>query len=149
VSATSDDWPARVFHTRRGRHRRACHNVDEVEAFFADRGFTVLAPEGHDLGEQVQLARHAEVVAGFGGSGMYQVGFTREPTKVIAIATEAYPANNEHLMAALLGHDLHLVVCTPDVRRPDPSKFSAEAYASGFTFDLDVDGAAVDAALAG
>jgi hypothetical protein len=52
-------------------------------------------------------------------------------------------------MAALLGHDLHLVVCTPDVPRPDPERFSAEAYASGFTFDVDVDGAAVDAALAG
>ncbi len=149
AASTREDWPARVFHTRRGRTRRACHNVAEVEAFFAERGFTVLAPEDHDLADQVDLARHAEVVAGFAGSGMYQIAFTREQTKVIALATEAYPAHNEHLMAALLGHDLHLVVCTPDVRRPDPEKFSADAYASGFTFDAAVDGAAVDAALAG
>ncbi len=136
--ATRDSWPERVFHTR-GGHRRACRNRELVEDLFRGLGFEIVSPAQHSLAEQVQLARHARTIAGFAGSGMYQIAFTGEPKHVIAIGAESYAAHNEHLMAALLGHRLDLVVCRADVPRGDPPKFSAASYASSFEFDTSED----------
>jgi capsular polysaccharide biosynthesis protein len=135
-------WPERIFHTRSGV-RRACRNRAEVEDLFRSEGFEIISPAEHSLAEQVQLARHARTIAGFAGSGMYQIAFTGEPKHVVAIAAEAYAAHNEHLIAGLLGHRLDLLVCRADVPRADPRRFSGASYASSFEFDLDEDAAAL------
>jgi len=123
----------RIFCSRRPG-KRTCHNAAEVEALFAGQGFTVLYPEDHPLSEQVGLVRRAEVVAGFAGSGMFQVAFAQEPKHVISVSSESYTASNEYLISALLGHRLDLVLCRPDHPRIG-ARFSEETYHSDFTYD--------------
>ena len=105
-----DDWPRRIFVSRRIT-KRACLNADQLEAEFRDAGFDVVFPEDYALGDQVALFRNAEVIAGYAGSGMFQTLFVPQPRHVIQIASEAYGPRNEYLIAATLGHRLDSVIC--------------------------------------
>ncbi len=126
-------WPRKVFCSRRAVRKRACHNSDEVEGLFAAAGFEVVHPEDLPLPDQIRLVREAEVVAGFAGSGMFQIAFAGAPKHVILIGSESYVATNEYMISSVVGHRLDLVHCRPDV--PAGSKFNAAAYQSDFTFD--------------
>jgi capsular polysaccharide biosynthesis protein len=138
LAARGEPSPARrVFLTRR-QAKRACRNREEVEGWFADAGFRVVAPETLPLADQVRLVRDADVVAGFAGSAMFHIALAQSPLHVIVIGPETYPAHNEQQMAALRGHRLDHVVCKPDVPRADG--FSLEAFHSDFVVDPDREG---------
>lgn len=139
AGATRQDWPRRLFVSRRPSLKRACHNGAEVEAWFAERGFEVVYPEDHPLADQVAMFRAAEVVAGFAGSGLFQLAFVKEPTTVITLAPDSYTARNEHVIAAARGHRVVSVWSRPDEDQP-PGGWNQRAYASGFTFDFDDEG---------
>jgi len=130
--------PRRLFCSRRPG-KRTCHNAAEVEALFADHGFTVVLPEDHPLPEQVRMVRDADVVAGFAGSGMFQIAFAGGPKHVVLVGSESYTASNEYLMASVVGHRLDLVLCRPDVPKAK-RRFDNASYQSDFTFDPDREG---------
>jgi len=110
TAPSGNDWPRRIFVSRR-TGKRACVNGAQLEAEFQQAGFVVVFPEDYPLGHQVELFRQAEVIAGYGGSGMFQTLFVSEPKHVIQVASEAYGQRNEYLIAAVLGHRLDRVVC--------------------------------------
>lgn len=89
------------------QHRRGCRNQDEVERFFADRGFLVLYPEEHPLEEQVAMFAGARVVAGFAGSAMFNLMHARRLEAVVVLSHDAYVHRNEHMFARLHGAQLH------------------------------------------
>ncbi|WP_134741173.1 glycosyltransferase 61 family protein [Nocardioides sp. 503] len=103
--AEDQDWPRRFFVSRR-TDKRSCTNGAEVEAIFAEYGFQPVYPEDYSLGEQVRLFRAAEVIAGYAGSGLFQMAFVTEPTHVIMVGAASYTMRNEYLMAAVHGHRL-------------------------------------------
>jgi capsular polysaccharide biosynthesis protein len=130
--------PLRVFCSRRPG-KRTCHNAAEVEALFAEHGFAVVLPEDYPLAEQVRLVRDADVVAGFAGSGMFQIAFAGGPKHVLLVASETYTASNEYLISSVLGHRLDLVLCRSD--RPRRGRgFDNASYQADFTFDADREG---------
>ena len=86
-----------------------------MEALFADHGFTVVHPEDHSLPDQARMVRDAEVVAGFAGSGMFQIALAGGPKHVVLVGSESYTASNEYLISSVVGHRLDLVLCRPDV----------------------------------
>lgn len=135
----------RVFLTR-AHGKRACRNREQVERWFTDAGFRVVSPETLPLADQVRLVRDADVVAGFAGSAMFHIALAQRPLHVIVIGSEAYPAHNEHQMAALRGHRLDLVVSRPDVPRTDG--FSLEAFHSDFVVDPEREGRFLRSVLA-
>lgn len=110
TAPAQDDWPRRVFISRRIA-KRGCVNGEQLEAEFEAAGFEIVYPEDYSLGHQVALFRNAEVIAGYGGSGMFQTMFAEEPKHVIQVASEVYGPRNEYLIAAVLGHRLDSVVC--------------------------------------
>ena len=57
------------------------------------------------------------MVAGFAGSGMFQIAFAGGPKHVILVGSESYTASNEYLISSVVGHRLDLVLCRPDVPR--------------------------------
>lgn len=125
----------RVFVSRRVA-RRGCRNLPEVEDLFRSYGFEVLYPEDLPLPAQVALFREAEVIAGFAGSGMFNVQYCETPREVIVLGPTSYPSRNEYLICAAAGHRLTYVWSQPDpeeVRGPQPQ------YA-GFTFDMQSEG---------
>lgn len=128
----------RVFLTR-DHTKRACRNAAEVEELHRRHGFAVVRPETLPLPEQVRLVRDAEVVAGFAGSGLFHVALTGGPRHVVVVGHEGYPAHNEQLFSAALGHRLDLVLARPDV--PAGERFSRDAFHSSYAVDWDREGA--------
>ena len=138
--------PRRLFLGRRSA-KRACTNADELTAEFTAAGFEVVHPEDHPLAEQVAMVRRAEVVAGFAGSGMFHVALAGRPTHVVVVASESYPAHNEYLMSAVLGHRLDVVACEPEVPRVD-GRFDRESFHSDFTYRPEREGIFLRSVLA-
>lgn len=130
AQAEAADRPRRIFLSREGLDHRSCRNTDEVEAIFARYGFTVVYPEQHPLPEQVALFRAADVIAGFSGSGVFQMALAKQPKRVILLSHSAYGARNEYFIAAARGHEVDAVISRPD---------EPERHAS-FFFDVDQEG---------
>lgn len=129
ATETPRELPRRFFCTRR-IPKRGCRNTEEVEALFKAQGFEIVLPETLPLGVQVQLFRQAEVVAGYAGSGLFQLAFTPTPKPVVTISHDRYSAVNEYLMASVLGHRIDQVTSLPD----------EDDFQSTFTFDHDREG---------
>lgn len=124
----------KIFVTRRRRGNRVCRNGAEVEALFARHGFAVVRPETIPVPEQAALFAQAEVVAGFGGSGMFNLLFADVLETLIVLNQSAYWGRSEHLFAAALGVDSHFFWSDPDPGHPDGSY---EAHQASWTFDFD------------
>lgn len=139
AQAAPREWPRRVFLSRR-ETKRACVNGPEVEQVFAEYGFEVLFPEDYSLGEQVRLFRAADVIAGFAGSGMFQIAFVPEPRTVIQVGSQAYGPRNEYLMAAVRRHRLTGIVC---------QAHDGRGLAADWWYDEQREGPALRALLAG
>ena len=125
----------RIFLSRR-QARRGCRNVGEVEALFATYGFEIVHPEDLPLPAQIKMFREAEVIAGFAGSGMFNMQFCPSPRHVIVLAPTSYPSRNEYMICAAAGHRLDYVWSTPD---PEEVQGPKPQYA-GFRFDFENEG---------
>ena len=84
-----------------GRASAPATTPAEVEGLFAAHGFAVVYPEDHPLPEQARMVRDADVVAGFAGSGMFQIAFAGGPKHVILVGSESYTASNEYLISSV------------------------------------------------
>lgn len=143
--APSHRW---LFVSRRDLlSNRACRNTRAVESFFAERGFSVIYPEDWSLSEQAGMFAHAEVIAGFGGSALFNVMFARKLKTLIVLNHEAYTARNEHLFTALMDVTVHYFWSTPDVQHP-VGGWNQKAYYSGWEFDFERNAIDLDAVLA-
>jgi hypothetical protein len=136
--ASERDRPDRVFLTR-PPGKRGCANAPEVEELHRRHGFHVVQPEALPLPDQVRLVREASVISGFAGSGMFHTALTGAPKHVVVITHGAYPAHNEQMFAAVLGHRLDLVVARPDV--PRGARFDRRSFHSPYTLDFEREGA--------
>ncbi len=116
--------------------RRTCHNATAVDEFFSDRGFEIIYPETLDLSVQASIFANAKVIAGFGGSAMFNMMFARNLQTAIVVTHEAYTARNELLFASLFDCDLHYFWSTPDVPHP-VGGWSGAAFESNWTFDFE------------
>jgi capsular polysaccharide biosynthesis protein len=130
-------------------NRRGCRNQEEVESFFASRGYHVFYPEQLPLAEQVALFAGARVVAGFAGSAMANLMHCQRLEAVVAISHNAYVARNEHLFASLLGAQLHYFWQAADVETPRGVKRSKASDRSSFAFDFASQGDDLGRVLAG
>ncbi|MCW2494706.1 glycosyltransferase family 61 protein [Jatrophihabitans sp.] len=137
VDPSAPNWD-RLFLTRNPAGFRSCHNTAEVEAVFRKYGFKILSIEEYDLGVQAGIASAAKVVAGFGGSAMFNLMYGRDVQNVIVLNHEKFTARNEHLYASLLGAREDWFWSTPDT----------DEFHSGWTFDFDRNGADLEALLA-
>lgn len=142
------DRGRRIFLSRRIK-KRACRNTDEVESFFAGHGFAVIFPEDYPLGEQIRIFREADVIAGFAGSGMFNLMFVPEPKDVIVVASESYYAQNEYQIAGARGHRVVVAWCASEAPWTEGVGFpmTDEAMQTPYEFDLDHAGAFVEEAL--
>jgi capsular polysaccharide biosynthesis protein len=139
----------RVFLSRRDTlGNRRCLNRAEVEQRFAAEGFEIVYPEDYPMRHQAGMLEHARVVAGFGGSAMFNTLFAEHLEKMIVLNQEGYTARNEHLIALALGVDIHYLWSVPQVQHPEGG-WSQEAYKSNWMFDFRRLGTALDELLAG
>ncbi|GAA0958562.1 glycosyltransferase family 61 protein [Frigoribacterium faeni] len=114
---------------------RPCRNVEDVEEHFRRRGFAVVRPETMSLAEQATLFSGADVVAGFGGAGMFNVLFAAAPKAVILLSHESYLAKDEQLFGLLSGAQVHVFWSAADVPRVEGS-WNPDAFKSAWEFDF-------------
>lgn len=143
AAAPEGRYPERIF-CARTKPKRPCRNAAEVERFFEERGFQVVHTERYPLAEQARLFRDAKVVAGYAGSAMLNLLFSGEPKPVVLVASEAYHARNEYLVAAALGHRLYVAWCDAGAV---PGPLSSSLQHAEFSFDVDREGAWVEQVL--
>ena len=137
--------PERIFVTRRGGSR-ACRNSDEVEKAFADAGFDIVFPGGMTQPQQATLMAGARVVAGFAGTGMFNLAYAHQVEHVVVLSQDSYDARNEHLFAAVHGSAVAYFFNPAEIAHP-PGGWSEEAFHSPWSFDFDRNGAALQARL--
>ncbi len=129
VTSTSE----KIFVSRRPGDKRHCRETPGVETFFAEQGFRILFPEDHSYTDQKTIFSSARVIAGLGGSGMFNMMFA-PGARVILISGTSYNAENEHLIAAANGNELHYFWGPSDIAMPQ--NFSLTAFRSDFSFDV-------------
>jgi hypothetical protein len=86
--------PERIFlsRSRLTNNVRAADNETQIDAFMADRGFTVVYPEELPLARQIALIRGAKIIAGCDGSALHLALFGRPGQRLLAIDSR-YVAN--------------------------------------------------------
>jgi capsular polysaccharide biosynthesis protein len=139
--------PELIFVTRSGG-ARACRNLADVERVFADAGFAVVHPGGMTLPQQATLFAGARVVAGFAGTGMFNLAYAHAAQHVVVLSQDSYDARNEHLFAAAHGAAIDYFFSPADIAHP-AGGWSYEAFHSPWSFDFDRHGDALDALLRG
>lgn len=137
----------RIFVSRREGHRR-CHNVEEVEAEFRAAGFRIILPGALSRAEQAAVFSGARVVAGFAGTGMFNLAYSHQVEQVILLSQDAYDARNEHLFAAVHGSAIDYLWSPADISHPAGGR-SYEAFQSPWSFDFERNRAALHDAIDG
>jgi capsular polysaccharide biosynthesis protein len=126
----------RVFISRSGKWwRRVCRNLPEVEDLFKAHGFTIIYPEHLDLAAQAAVFATTPVIAGFGGSAMFNVMHAKNLKAMILLGHEAYTARNEFLYGSLIGGPTHYFWSKPDTPHP-VGGWSQAAFDSNWEFDF-------------
>ena len=140
------DLPRRVFVGRNGGLRRRCLNNTEVETRFKEHGFQVVYPEQLDISDQIRMFSEAEAVAGYAGSGMFTMAYSKNHPTWIVLGSRAYTANTEYMIAGLYDDPIRYMLCEPEIKQP-AGGWSADAYFSDFSFDFGRDGDQLDSIL--
>lgn len=126
--------PEKIFISRRPGSRRTAVNTKEIEKTFARRGFMIIYPEDLPYVEQVHIFAAAKVIGGFAGSGMFNMMFSPQ-AKIILIAGDSYTAENEYLIAAANGNEVHYFWGESKVQSKD-ERHDPVAFASDFHFNV-------------
>ncbi|NSY19998.1 DUF563 domain-containing protein [Neorhizobium sp. AL 9.2.2] len=72
------------------KEKRRLTNEDQVEAYYADRGFTIVHPQHHKIEDQIAIFAGARLIAGPAGSGLHNTLFSQKDTRVLIIASSAW-----------------------------------------------------------
>ncbi len=92
--------PRTVYLSRSGQSYRKLTNETEVEDLFRSLGFRVVRPEELPIEEQVRIVAEAELIAGPGGSAMFDVAFQRHLKSVLIVIPATYAEITEWLFLA-------------------------------------------------
>lgn len=135
----------RIFVTRREGNRR-CRNVAEVEQLFASHGYRIVKPASMNVSEQATTFASARVVAGFGGTGMFNLLFGMDVRTLIVLNQDAYDSQNEHLFATAFGADAYYFWSAADIAHP-ANGWSYKAFQSDWEFDFRTNGPSIQSLL--
>lgn len=125
----------RIFISRRPGDKRNCVNSAEVEEYFRRRDFAIYFPEDHSYLHQVETFARAKKIAGFGGSGMFNMMFAPH-ADVLILTSDGYSARNELLLAAANGNDLTYVWGPAEQRPIKLGRHDRRSFRADFTIDL-------------
>lgn len=147
ISPGIADGPKKIFIGRKaGSSTRVCRNGADLENKFRESGYMVVYPEDLSIADQISLFRSAQHVAGYAGSGMFNLMFSGGAKDIIVIGSESYDAVNEYLIASALGGNLTYFWCVPDLPQPS-SGWQLTSFFSDYEFDFRQDGELLDRVL--
>jgi capsular polysaccharide biosynthesis protein len=98
-------------------------NEAAVEMLFEGFGFRIVRPEGLSLDQQIALIANARLVAGPGGSAMFNLAFQRRLKSVLLIVPEFFMQITEWLLLAGVNCSVNYHVGTRDPAATGPVNF--------------------------
>jgi capsular polysaccharide biosynthesis protein len=110
-----DEWPSRVYISRRKARNRQVVNEPELEARLEERGFETYVLEELSVDDQIALFSGADVVFGLHGAGFTNALFASDATVIELFGSTVYSTVYYH-MASGLGFQYGAVRC-PSVAR--------------------------------
>jgi hypothetical protein len=115
----------RIFISRAGRALQApgyrqLMNEEALITTMTALGFAVVEPELLSFEEQIATFANADVVAGLGGAGMYNVLFCHPGTKVIDIESSAFFMPGHSRLFAAMGMQYGIIFGEQDASDPAP-----------------------------
>jgi Glycosyltransferase 61 len=127
ASAQGDTWesigrafdrgegPARVYLSRsRWHHNRLLIDEAAVERRFQAHGFTILHPQELTVAGQIAAVRHARLIAGSAGSGMYLSAFARRGARKLILSPRNFTFRDDQLISHLRGEQIAYILCAPE-----------------------------------
>lgn len=117
--------------------RRKCLNAEKLENMFRDKGFEFYNPEKHSWKDQVKTFSDAEVIAGYAGSGSFNMMFASGQKKLIMIGSTSYTSANEHYICSIKGFDLTYFVGDSLIKQENG--WSVKAAMSDYYFNYERD----------
>jgi capsular polysaccharide biosynthesis protein len=125
--ALPGDYPSRIYISRSNVESRQLVNESAVEHLFAAYGFTIIHPQDIPVAGQVSLFANAELIAGPGGSGLYNLAFQEKLRSVFILVSDTFVQNAELMLCAFHDVSVHCFFGSPaplDPDNPDPSSFA-------------------------
>ncbi len=126
------DRPAaadRIYVSRRANPTRRLVEEEAVEAAFAAHGFRIVHPEGHDIHEQMRLFAGARLIAGCGGSNMFNLAFQGRAEAVLVLVSPLLIHRSEQFLCARPDGGASLDVLIGHVREADMLRHPGSVHA--------------------
>lgn len=101
----------KIFINRRNTFSRRIINEEEVQNYLKDNEIEEVFLEDYDLNEQANIISNAELVIAIHGSGLTNLIFARENTKVIEIFPPHMMVDCYWILCNLLGLKNHQLIC--------------------------------------
>jgi len=120
-----------------GGDRRKCLNAERLENMFRLKGFEFYNPEKHSWKDQVKTFTNAEFIAGYAGSGSFNMMFSSGHKKLIMIGSTSYTSANEHYICTIKGFDLTYFVGDSLIKQENG--WSVKAAMSDYYFNYERD----------
>lgn len=97
----------RIYVSRTGVEKRRLLGEERLEAFLAGKGFEIIRPETMKFAAQVNLFRHARVVAGCVGSALYNCIFSAPDAQRMIFAPNLFYTRNDLMLGRKLATPPH------------------------------------------
>ncbi|MED4080644.1 DUF563 domain-containing protein [Halalkalibacterium halodurans] len=110
-----------VSRSRLKSNRRRLINETDVERLFSRNGFQIIHPQELTIKEQINLFRHAQVIAGPLGSAMYNCVFQTKPTKKLLLTYEKFIKMSDLLINTSTNGLLYYFAGTEHKQNKSPS----------------------------
>lgn len=133
----------RIYVSRTGAEKRRLLGEDRLEAFLAAKGFEIIRPEGLSFAAQVNLFRHARVVAGCVGSALYNCIFSAPDVQRMIFAPNRFYTRNDLMLGRKLTSPPHYFF------GESLANNAREAMLADWTIDLDALERRIDEVIAG
>lgn len=109
-----EEWPTRVYVSRRKNKTRAVRNEPEVEAVMRHEGLAVMYPQDLSFRDQIALFSSAELVVAPHGAGLANLVWAERISRVIEIFPASYVNDVYARLSRMMGAEYRYVVCKPD-----------------------------------
>lgn len=92
--SNNQNFPDKLYISRKNSMVRSCENEADFESSLIEKGFKIVLLEELNFFEQVQLFMNAEYIIGAHGSGLANIIFSNNATKVIEIIPTGFKSRN-------------------------------------------------------
>lgn len=96
--SVENNHKARLYISRRTQGKRALHDEDKIEEFFASHGYTIIYPETLDISQQIILFSNASHIIGPSGTNMFGIAFAPPDCHIMILASNAFVHYSEFFL---------------------------------------------------